>query len=55
MKYDELASYKFFGGETAGLKRLDEYLFKTKALGNYRDTRNELMGANYSSKLSPWL
>jgi hypothetical protein len=29
MKYDERACYKFVGGETAGLKRLDEYVFKT--------------------------
>ena len=54
-KVDERASYPFIGGEDAGLRRLDEYLFKTKSVAHYNDTRNQLIGANYSSKLSPWL
>ena len=54
-KEDPRACYNFVGGEDAGLKRLEEYLFKTKSVQHYNDTRNQLIGANYSSKLSPWL
>lgn len=46
---------KFVGGETEALKRLDEYFWKKDCLKKYVDTRNELLGANYSSKLSAWL
>jgi len=45
----------FKGGESAGLARLEEYLFETGSLATYKETRNGLLGANYSSKLSPWL
>ena len=50
---DERICYKFKGGETEGLKRLEDYC--KKALRHYNDTRNNLIGADYSSKLSPWL
>jgi len=52
---DKRICYKFKGGEEAGLKRLHEYIFGKKAVSLYNSTRNDLMGANYSSKLSPWL
>ena len=45
----------FKGGETEGLKRLDYYLWKTKKLSTYKETRNGLLGEGYSSKFSPWL
>ena len=54
-KWDTRSCYKFIGGEDNGLKRLDEYIFKTRSVAHYNDTRNNLIGANYSSKLSPWL
>ena len=54
-KWDSRACYKFIGGEETGLKRLDEYVDKHRAVAHYDDTRNQLIGANYSSKLSPWL
>jgi len=54
-EYDKRSSYPFKGGEQAGLGRLKEFLFTKKAVGYYKETRNNLMGANYSSKLSPWL
>lgn len=41
------------GGEKEGLARLDHFL--QNALGHYSDTRNNLIGADYSSKLSPWI
>jgi deoxyribodipyrimidine photo-lyase len=54
-KPEKRSGYEFIGGEDAGLKRCDEYINQRKALITYKDTRNGLMGANYSSKLSPWL
>lgn len=52
---DKRICYKFVGGEEAGLKRLDEYVHTKRAVSKYATTRNNLIGANYSSKLSPWL
>ncbi len=45
----------FKGGETEGLKRLKHYLWDTDSLQTYKKTRNGLIGADYSSKFSPWL
>lgn len=45
----------FTGGEKAGLARLYDYTWKTQHLKNYKETRNGLLGMNYSSKFSPWL
>ena len=47
--------YKFRGGEEAGLQRLQEYVFSKRSVSKYASTRNNLIGRNYSSKLSPWL
>jgi deoxyribodipyrimidine photo-lyase len=45
----------FKGGETEGLKRLRHYFWETNAVKSYEETRNGLIGNNYSSKFSPWL
>jgi deoxyribodipyrimidine photo-lyase len=45
----------FAGGETAGLARLDQYFWQQNLLPTYKETRNGLIGADYSSKFSPWL
>lgn len=52
---DPRASLAFNGGEVAGLARLDDYVFGRRALAHYKQSRNGLVGADYSSKLSPWL
>lgn len=52
---DERAVLKFEGGEAAANKRLDDYFWKQNLLKSYKETRNGLVGADYSSKLSPWL
>jgi len=44
----------FKGGETEGLKRLDDY-FSTNAPLHYSETRNALHGKDFSSWLAPWL
>jgi len=45
----------FEGGETAGLARLKYYLWDSDLIKEYKETRNGLLGGDYSSKLSPWL
>ncbi len=45
----------FKGGETAALLRLKSYFWEGDHLRNYKTTRNQMLGANYSSKFSPWL
>jgi len=45
----------FLGGEAAALARLKHYLWDSDALGTYFDTRNGMLGADYSSKFAPWL
>ena len=41
------------GGEKAGLERLEHYV--KNCVKKYNDTRNNFLGADYSSKLSPWI
>ena len=44
------------GGETVGLSRVGYYIIKKpKLLDKYKDTRNGMLYADYSSKFSPWL
>jgi deoxyribodipyrimidine photo-lyase len=52
---DKRACLVFKGGEEEALKRLQHYFFETKSLSEYKETRNQLIGANYSSKFSAWL
>lgn len=49
------AMLPFIGGETAGLRQLNYYFQETGLISDYKNTRNELDGWNFSSKLSPWL
>lgn len=44
----------FAGGETAALAHVQAY-FDSGLAQSYKLTRNQLIGADYSSKLSPWL
>ena len=48
-------AFPFQGGETSALKRLQNYFFETKKVGFYKQTRNGLIGTDYSSKFSAWL
>ena len=52
---DERAAINFKGGEDEAWKRLNHYLFESDSIKNYKFTRNGLLGADYSSKFSPWL
>jgi deoxyribodipyrimidine photo-lyase len=53
--HDPRIAFNFVGGECAANNRVHEYLFKSHAIATYKETRNGLIGANYSSKLSPYL
>jgi deoxyribodipyrimidine photo-lyase len=52
---DDRAVLEFEGGETAGKRRVESYLWEGDHLREYKQTRNGLLGADYSSKFSPWL
>jgi len=46
---------KLKGGETEGLKELDYYFHQSKLVSNYKATRNQMLGRDYSSKFSAFL
>lgn len=45
----------FCGGETAALARVKDYIWDKDLLKVYFETRNGMIGADYSTKFSPWL
>lgn len=53
--FDKRSVLEFRGGETEGLKHLDNYIWQKDLLKSYKETRNGLIGSDYSSKLSAWL
>ena len=52
---DHRTAFPFTGGESSGLARLQDYLWTTHSVATYKETRNGLVGKNYSTKFSPWL
>lgn len=52
---DERSVIPFKGGETEGLRRLKYYLWDSNLIKNYEDTRNGMMGGDYSTKFSAYL
>lgn len=52
---DPRAVLPFRGGETEGLRRLHYYFWEKDLLKTYKETRNGLLGGDYSSKFSTWL
>ena len=49
------SAFPFKGGSTAAHLRIQHYFWDTKKLSFYKQTRNGLIGIDYSSKLSAWL
>ena len=45
----------FDGGETAALARVKYYVWESERIATYFETRNGMLGGDYSSKLAPWL
>jgi deoxyribodipyrimidine photo-lyase len=52
---DPRAAIHLKGGETEGLKRLRHYFWEKDLVAQYKETRNGLLGPDYSSKFSAWL
>ena len=52
---DERAVLDFGGGEDAGASWMKEWIRERDCLKSYKETRNGMIGSDYSSKLSPWL
>ncbi|GFR76255.1 cryptochrome DASH-like [Elysia marginata] len=49
------SAFPFPGGESSGLQRLHDYLWGTDNVSSYKETRNGMIGSDYSTKFSPWL
>lgn len=54
-KISQKSTTHFKGGEANALQRLKHYFWDSKSLSKYKETRNGLLGLDYSSKFSPWL
>jgi len=52
---DSRSAFNFSGGSDSAKERLDQYLWKSRKINYYKQTRNGLIGLDYSSKFSPWL
>jgi deoxyribodipyrimidine photo-lyase len=52
---DDRAQMEFHGGEHQALQRVQDYIWTKDRLKEYYDTRNGMLHADDSSKLSPWL
>lgn len=52
---DPRSAFPFAGGESAALARIRAWMWDQDRLRAYKETRNGMVGAEYSSKLSPFL
>ena len=52
---DPRTTLAYKGGETAAKARMQGWAFDRDCLKTYFDTRNGLIGPDYSTKLAPWL
>ncbi|MCP1315080.1 MULTISPECIES: DASH family cryptochrome [unclassified Halomonas] len=52
---DDRQGFVFMGGEAAAHQRLHHYLWQQNGAESYKKTRNGLLGANFSTRFSPWL
>ena len=52
---DDRAVLAFRGGESTAIERMHQYIWQQNLLKDYKETRNGLLGADYSTKFSPWL
>jgi deoxyribodipyrimidine photo-lyase len=53
--FDNRSVLQFKGGEDEAISHLNEYIWEKDLLKTYKETRNELIGSDYSSKFSAWL
>ena len=52
---DQRTAHPFSGGSSAAWDRLDHYLWDTEHITTYKETRNGMLGADFSSKFSAFL
>ncbi|KAM8967610.1 cryptochrome DASH-like [Pelodytes ibericus] len=52
---DPRTAFPCCGGESRALQRLNYYFWETNLVASYKDTRNGLIGMDYSTKFAPWL
>jgi len=52
---DPRASFTVHGGRSHGLARMQRWFWETDCVARYKETRDGLVGADFSSRLSPWL
>ena len=52
---DNRQGYAYRGGESEAHARLHDYLWHQQGAQTYKKTRNGLLGANFSTRVSPWL
>lgn len=52
---NDAGGFEWVGGESEGLRHLQYYLWDTDLIKDYKETRNGLLGRDFSSKLSPYL
>jgi deoxyribodipyrimidine photo-lyase len=55
LKTDPRSAFPFSGGEKAAQDRIKHYFFESHRVAQYKETRNGLIGLDYSTKLSAWL
>ena len=51
----ESKPYQARGGEKSALNRLKYYFYEKQFLSRYKETRNGMLGTDFSSRFSPWL
>lgn len=52
---EKRAAYDWHGGEEEGLDRLHNYVLGSRNVVSFYSKRNEMLGSDYSTKLSPYL
>ncbi len=52
---DSIAEPIICGGESAGMARVEYYIHQSGLISSYKETRNGLLGLDYSSKFSAYL
>lgn len=55
IKEESRVVIQFKGGESEAIERMNYYFFETKLISKYKETRNGMVGGDYSSKFSAWL
>jgi deoxyribodipyrimidine photo-lyase len=52
---DPRVQFRCNGGRSHGLSRIRRWMWGTDSVARYKETRDGLVGADFSSRLSPWL